>query len=128
MDEAKQQRMARAGMGASIAAAFAASICCVGPIVAVTLGITSLASLSRYEPLRPWFSAFTMISLATAFYLTYRKRSADVCIPDSACSTYGGERVQRLNRAILWFVAAITLLILTFPAWSGWLFGLEVMP
>lgn len=125
MDEAKQQRMARAGMGASIAAAFAASVCCVGPIVAVTLGVTSLASLSRYEPLRPWFSAFTLISLAAAFYLTYRKRPADLCTPDSACSTYGGERVQRLNRAILWFVAAIALLILTFPAWSGWLLGLE---
>lgn len=128
MDEAKQQWMARAGMGASIAAAFAASFCCVGPIVAVTLGVTSLASLSRYEPLRPWFSAFTLISLAAAFYLTYRKRPAALCAPASSCSTSGGERVQRLNRAILWFVAAITLLILTFPAWSGWLLGLEAMP
>lgn len=123
MDHSRQQQVARASMGASLATAFAASICCVGPVVAVTFGVTSLATLARYEPLRPFFSILTVIILGAAFYLTYRKDPAAVCSPDSVCSTFGEDRVRRVNRAILWVVAAITTGILTFPAWSGWVLG-----
>jgi hypothetical protein len=73
MEQRKQARVARLGMAASVATAFGASICCIGPIVAVMFGMTSLATLSKYEPLRPIFGAATAGLLAVAFYATYRK-------------------------------------------------------
>jgi mercuric ion transport protein len=109
-------------MAASIVAALGASICCIGPIVAVTFGMTSLAALARYEPLRPVFTAATLALLGLAFYATYRRRSA-ACEPNSVCAAHGPDRVQRINRIVLWVVTGIALIVLTFPTWSAWLFG-----
>jgi mercuric ion transport protein len=123
MDERKEERFARAGMAMSVAAAFGASVCCIGPIVAAMFGITSLAALVKYEPLRPLFAAITVVLLAAAFYMTYRKRSAEACAPGSVCETQGVDRVQRINRVALWIAAALALIVLTFPTWSTWLLG-----
>jgi mercuric ion transport protein len=123
MDNRKEQRLARAGMAASVAAAFGASLCCIGPIVAAMFGVTSLAALVKYEPLRPLFSAMTVVMLAAAFYMTYRKRPAEVCAPRSVCETQGVDRVQRINRVALWIASTLALIVLTFPTWSTWLLG-----
>jgi mercuric ion transport protein len=123
MDERKEQRLARAGMAASVAAAFGASVCCIGPIVAAMFGMTSLSALVKYEPLRPLFAAITVALLAAAFYMTYRKPSAEACAPDSVCETRGSDRIQRMNRIVLWIAATIALIVLTFPTWSTWLLG-----
>lgn len=120
MDERTEKRVTRASMGAAVASAVAASLCCVGPIIAVSFGVTSLAALAKYEPFRPFFSILTIIILGAAFYMTYRRPPADNCEPDSVCSTSGGQTMQRVNRVMLWVVAAIAIIILTFPAWSAW--------
>jgi mercuric ion transport protein len=123
MDHRKEQRLARAGMAASVAAAFGASLCCIGPIVAAMFGVTSLAALVKYEPLRPLFSAMTVVMLAAAFYMTYRKRTAQACAPGSVCATQGVDRVQRINRVALWIASTLALIVLTFPTWSTWVPG-----
>lgn len=123
MDERKQQSLARAGMAASVAAAFGASICCIGPIIAATFGLTSLAALVKYEPLRPVFGATTLVLLSGAFYATYRKRPAEACAPGSVCVTQGPDRMQRINRAVLWLAATVALIVFTFPTWSTWVLG-----
>lgn len=66
MDHGKQARVARIGMAASVATALGASVCCIGPIVAVMFGMTSLAALSKYEPLRPILGVVTVALLAGA--------------------------------------------------------------
>lgn len=110
-------------MAASIAAAFAASICCIGPLAAAFLGLTSMGALVRYEPYRPVLTLVTLAFLAGAFYLAYRRRPAEVCEPGSLCATQGVTRVQKMNRIVLWVVTAIVLSILTFPTWSNWVLG-----
>jgi len=119
MEQQKQARVARFGMAASIATAFGASICCIGPIVAVLFGMTSLAALSKYEPLRPIFGAATAVLLGVAFYLTYRKPAA-ACAPGSLCETEGVDRMQKINRAALWIATVVALIVFTFPTWSAW--------
>lgn len=123
MNERREQRVARAGMAASVAAAVGASVCCIGPVVAAMFGVTSLAALVKYEPLRPLFAIITFSFLGVAFYLTYRKRPAEACEPGSLCATRGVDRVQRLNRIMLWIAAVIAVVVLTFPTWSGWILG-----
>src|SRR5712691_3268936 len=116
MEKRKQARVSRLGMAASVATAFGASICCVGPIVAVMFGMTSLAALSKYEPLRPIFGGATALLLGVAFYATYRK-PAVACESGSICETRGVDRMQKINRVALWIATLVALIVFTFPTW-----------
>ena len=119
----KEASLTKAGLAASAVAALAASICCIGPIAAAFLGLTSMGALVRYEPYRPIFTVVTLAFLAGAFYLAYRKRPSEACEPGSLCATQGVTRVRKMNRIVLWIVTALVLLILTFPTWSNWILG-----
>ena len=123
MDRRKDDSLTKAGLAASVAVAVAASICCIGPIAAAFLGLTSFAALVKYEPLRPLFTAITIALLGGSFYLAYRKRPAETCEPGSICETHGAAKVQKINRIVLWTVTAIVVVILTFPVWSNWVLG-----
>lgn len=114
--------LTKAGLAGSVLAAVAASVCCIGPIAAAFLGLTSLAALGSYEAIRPVFTLIALGFLGAAFYLAYRKQPADACAPGSACATHPA-RVQRINRIALWVITAVVLAILTFPTWSNWLLG-----
>jgi mercuric ion transport protein len=119
----RDQSLRRAGLAASVLTAVGASVCCIGPIAAAVLGIGSLGGLVRYEPLRPYFTVMTLALLAVAFYITYRRKPAEACAPDSLCETHGQDRIAKLNRIVLWVVTTIVLAVLTFPTWSGWVLG-----
>ena len=123
MDERKEQSLTKAGLAVSVVTAVAASICCIGPIAAAFLGLTSFAALVKYEPLRPIFTAITGAFLAGSFFLAYRKPPAESCEPGSICATHGPTTVQKINRIVLWTVTAIVLAVLTFPTWSNWVLG-----
>ncbi|HKR64652.1 MAG TPA: mercuric transporter MerT family protein [Thermoanaerobaculia bacterium] len=123
MDQRKQTRVARFGMAASIATAFGASVCCIGPIIAVMFGMTSLAALAKYEPLRPIFGVVTFALLAVAFYATYRRPVEAACEPGSVCETTGPDRMQKINRIFVWIATIVAVVMFTFPTWSGWMLG-----
>lgn len=108
-------------MVGAVAASVGASICCVGPVAAVMLGMTSLATLAKFEFLRPLFTVVTIALLGAAFFVTYRRRSNPVCEPGSLCERQGPDRVQRANRIAVWTAALVCLIVLTFPTWSNWL-------
>lgn len=119
MNERSERSWAKASMAASVVAALAASVCCIGPIVAAFLGLTSFAALVKYESLRPAFSVMTFAFLGCSFYLAYRKPKA-ACEPESACAT---NTLPRFTRLLLWSVTVIVALVLTFPTWSNWVLG-----
>jgi mercuric ion transport protein len=123
MDETKQARVARFGMAASIATAFGASVCCIGPIVAVMFGMTSLAALAKYEPLRPIFGVVTAALLVVAFYATYKRPAEAACEPGSVCATQGPDRMQKINRIAVWIATIVAVVMFTFPTWSAWVLG-----
>jgi hypothetical protein len=54
-------------------AAIGASVCCVGPLVLLALGIggTWVGSLTAMEPFRPWFIGLTLLFLGLAFRKLY---------------------------------------------------------
>lgn len=113
----------KASLAATLVSAFAASICCIGPLAAAFLGLTGLGALVKYERYRPYFTGVTLALLASAFYLTYRPKPTAVCAPGSLCEEAGPDRVQMLNRVVLWIVTTVVLLVLTFPTWSTWIWG-----
>lgn len=113
-------RLSRRGIMASIAAiiaAFFASLCCIGPVLFVTLGIGA-GLAARFEPVRPALTVVALVFIAIAAYVVYGGHSSAV----KSCERYDNCVVPQNNsrhRRILWIAIFVTLALLTFPRWSG---------
>ncbi|WP_449720084.1 mercuric transporter MerT family protein [Cupriavidus laharis] len=99
-------------------AAIGASVCCVGPLVLIALGIggTWVGSLTVMEPYRPLFIGLTLLFLGLAFRKLYVV--PPVCAPGMRCAEPRAIRRQRLT---FWIVAVLLLSLLTVP-WLAPLF------
>jgi mercuric ion transport protein len=97
---------------AGVLAAIGASVCCVGPLVLLALGIGGawIANLTALEPLRPWFIAATLLFLGLAFRRLYLQPQA--CEPGAACAE---PIVLKRQRMIFWIVALALLSLLSVP-------------
>jgi copper ion binding protein len=100
---------------ASIGAALAASLCCIGPLVAVVLGLGVFGAASIFESFRPYFLGSTFALLAGAFYLVYRPARAGECA-EGACSI---QSPGRHSKAMLWIATILVLVFALFPYYSG---------
>jgi mercuric ion transport protein len=112
---------ARKGSGfliAGILSALGASICCVGPLVLLALGVSGawIGSLAALEPYRPILIGLTLLFLGLAFYRLYLVRPA--CSPESAC---GNPRSVRRQRVAFWIVTILVLGLIAVP-WFAPLF------
>lgn len=99
-------------MIAAVIAAIGASLCCVGPLVLLALGIggTWISSLAALQPYRPIFIGITLVFLFLAFrklYLLPRQ-----CAPGDACAVPSTLRNQRI---LFWIVTVLLIALLTFP-------------
>lgn len=97
---------------AGVLAAIGASVCCVGPLVLLALGIGGawIAHLTALEPLRPWFIAATLLFLGAAFRRLYLQ--PQVCEPGAACAA---PIVLKRQRLIFWVVALALLALISVP-------------
>lgn len=112
----------RRGIAASlgaIGAALLASLCCIGPVLFVTLGIGA-GLASRFEPLRPIFALMTVALIVIGFYTVYGRRpvggSDPSCTVDGSCVV---PRNRSRDKVLLWIATVVALVLLTFPQWSG---------
>lgn len=99
-------------MIAAVIAAIGASVCCVGPLVLLALGIGGawISYLTALEPYRPIFIGITLLFLFLAFrklYLVPRQ-----CVPEDTCAVPSTLRNQRI---IFWVVTFWLIVLLTFP-------------
>ena len=104
------------GAGAVLAAA-AASVCCVLPVTVALAGVGSAAFGSLFEPYRPLMIGLTLLFLGFAFYRAYRSQASE-CAPGESCAVSQNHLRQRL---LLWIVAVVAMLLLTFPYYIGWI-------
>ena len=97
---------------ASVLAAVGASVCCVGPLVLLALGIGGawVSNLTALEPLRPGFIAATLLFLGLAFRRLYLQ--PQVCEPGAVCAE---PIVLKRQRLIFWAVALALLALLSVP-------------
>jgi mercuric ion transport protein len=102
---------------AGIFAALGASICCLGPLVLLALGISGawIGSLTAIEPYRPIFIGLTLLFLGLAFYRLYLTRR--VCTPGSACAN----PMLKRQRLVFWIVTVLVLGLIAAP-WFAPLF------
>src|SRR5262245_66347532 len=68
-------------------AAILASLCCLGPLVLVLLGISGawIGNLTTLEPYRPLFLGVAVVCMAFAYRLIYRATAAKTCEPGTVC-------------------------------------------
>ncbi len=97
-----------------IVAALAASVCCVGPLLLLGLGIGGawVGNLTALEPYRPYLMGLTLIALGYAFYKIYGKPKAEDCAPESYCAN---PRSDRINKITLWVSTFFVIFLLSVP-------------
>jgi len=99
-------------------AAIGASVCCVGPLLLLTLGVGGswASSLTEFESIRPIMMAVTFGILAYTFrklYIAPRK-----CVEGEVCAI---PSVQRNQRIIFWVVSGFIVVLLTFPYYAQYI-------
>ncbi len=109
------------GQGSMIAAVLAgigASLCCVGPLVLLTLGIGGswISTLTALEPIRPLFIGITLVFIFLAFRKLYLLPVS--CEIDRPCAKPETRRNQRI---IFWIVSTLIIALLAFPYYAEYL-------
>lgn len=105
----------KAFIGASMAAAVAASLCCILPIIFALAGAGIVGASAFFAEWRPYLLGLTAILLAVGFYFAYLKPK-HACEPGSACAV---PSVNRRGRIGLWLATAFVVLFAAFPHYSG---------
>ena len=105
----------RRSLIAAFLAAIGASVCCVGPLVLLALGIGGawVSTLTAFTPYRWIFVTIALGFLGWAFYRLYIEPRR--CKPGDACSIPATLRNQRI---IFWVVTILLMALIAFP-WYG---------
>jgi mercuric ion transport protein len=103
---------------AGVLAGIGASLCCVAPLILLSLGLGGawVASLTAFEPLRPIFLLLALFFVGWAFRKLYIV--PQTCEPGKLCAEDGTIHKQRF---IFWAVTIPLLGLLAFP-WLAPLF------
>ena len=106
---------------AGLVAGIAASLCCIGPLVLVMLGIGGawISKLSALEPYRPYFLAIALIFLFLAHRQIYKAPVAAACVPGSLCAL---PQTNRIYKWLLWLVAAFIGFSMVFPYFASFFY------
>ncbi|MBN9413634.1 MAG: mercury transporter MerT [Candidatus Paracaedimonas acanthamoebae] len=96
----------------TLGSSFLASLCCIGPLLAVVLGVGGAwASYSAFfAPYRPYMITLMGLSLCYSFYTLYLKSPA--CEVENGCVHSRALSIQRL---IFWIIAALSIALIALP-------------
>ncbi|MEE8486954.1 MAG: mercuric transporter MerT family protein [Gemmatimonadota bacterium] len=104
------------GVGA-VSAALGSMLCCTGPLVAASLGMSG-AALAVFVPYRP---LFVFLSAGLLWYAFRELDRTAESTGGGACNVASGPRGRRV-RAIVWTMAVISTIMLTSPLWDDFVF------
>jgi mercuric ion transport protein len=97
---------------ASVLAAIIGSLCCVAPLVLLTLGISGawISQLTALEPYRPILIGITLVFIGLAFRQLYMVPAR--CAPGEACAN---PELRRRQRQVFWAVVVGLAALIAFP-------------
>lgn len=110
----KQKKSSTSLVGASILSAFAASLCCITPLLALVAGSSGMAaSFSWLEPARPFFIGITALVLAFAWWQKLKPHE------EIQCDCEEDEKQPFMQtKAFLGIVTVFSIVMLAFPYFS----------
>lgn len=99
------------GIG-TVLAAIAASVCCVGPLLLLSLGIGGawMSALTSMESVRPFFILLTLVFIGLGYRKLYLIPKS--CEEGKACALPEDKHKQRM---IFWIGTTLVLMLLAFP-------------
>ena len=103
-------------VGGAVVAAFVASLCCIGPLLFVLLGVGTFGAAAYFESARPFLMGGAVLLLAVAFYWIYIRRRDETCAPGEACAP---KPVSRASRSGLWAASLAVLIFALLPYVAG---------
>lgn len=100
-------------------AAILASVCCLGPLVLLSLGIGGawIVNLTAFEPYRPLFIGLALVALFFAGRRIFRP--ALECKPGEVCAV---PRVSAGYKLLFWTITGLVLVGLAFPWIAPWFY------
>ncbi len=105
-------------IGAGLFTAFAASLCCITPVVALIIGSSGMASTFYwFNPFRPYFIGLTILVLGFAWYQHQNMKKELNCgceIKETIKFTH--------SKFFLGIVTAFTIVMLAFPYYTNFFF------
>ena len=93
-----------------VLASLAASLCCIGPLLSLGLGLGSFAASASFASWRPLFLLLTFALLGLAWFLTYRRTKAEC--EDGSC----GRPPGKAARISLWVGTLVALASAIYPS------------
>lgn len=103
-------------LGGAVVAALLASLCCIGPLLFVLLGVSAFGAAAYFETVRPYLLGAAVLLLAVAFYWIYFRRRNTTCAPGDDCAV---KPVARASRFGLWVASLAVLLFASLPYFAG---------
>lgn len=103
-------------------AGIATSLCCVGPLVLLSLGVggawvSNLTALARY---RPVFIVLACAALVIAYSMIYQPASNQACAEGAVCAT---PPANRLYKIIFWCVVIVVMMAIASPYLIAFIYG-----
>ncbi|MCA1601043.1 MAG: cation transporter [Acidobacteria bacterium] len=105
----------RLTMFGAVFAAFAASLCCILPLVFVVLGLGAFGAAAAFETARPYLLGVAAVLLAFGFYRAYFRRE-EACASGEECAT---KPVSRVSRVGLWLASVAVIAFALAPYYTG---------
>ncbi len=93
-----------------VLAGLAASLCCIGPLLSLGLGLGSFAAAAWFAQWRPVLLGVTFAFLGLAWFLTYRRPKTDCA--DGSCARSPGKAA----RVSLWLGTIVALAAAIYPS------------
>jgi mercuric ion transport protein len=115
VNSAPESRNAFLVSAGAILTATLASLCCIGPVVLLALGLGGVGFAAAFEPYRYYFLGLTAVLLGVSFFLVYRKPKTE-CAPGDACEKPASRRGQKIA---LWIVTAMVAGLAAYPYYVG---------
>ncbi|MBT8241387.1 MAG: cation transporter [Acidimicrobiia bacterium] len=125
IDEASGLANGGRGLGASVGsvlAALGASACCWVPLLAVAFGASAGGASAFLDRWRPWLIGLAVALLGFAFYSVYFRQWRNSCCETGACAPRR-DRLQAINRAMVWGSAVMVGGLIMFPKWGPVVFN-----
>lgn len=108
----------RETMGVGIAAAFIASLCCIGPLILISLGLGTASTSLSIGSKKPYFLALGLIFFVISLYLFIKYRRTNIC---HGCTTKDQEKKRIINTILIACLTLGVLYILLIYVVTPWL-------
>lgn len=109
-----QNKSAKTSLVAGTITALAASACCLGPLLLVSIGVSGawISNLTLLEPFRPLFIVIALMFMILAYHSIYKAPAPQECAHAGVCAI---PETNRFYRILFWAVSLLVAVTLAYP-------------